>query len=102
MAFTANGHIALSATGQLHGPTRLHQRNGRLVKFCNGELMGEKLKFAPIQTRKKANAIVTRICNTLTADLSGETKVSFLVFHSSNTRNPQAPHYIAKRLEKKL
>ncbi|KAK6139070.1 hypothetical protein DH2020_027193 [Rehmannia glutinosa] len=88
MAATANGRMALSATGQLRGPARFHGRNGKLVKFCNGELMGEKLKFAPIQQRNKNNAITsTHVCNnSLTADFAGETKLRDLEMEKRDPR----------------
>ncbi|EYU41519.1 hypothetical protein ABFS82_07G028300 [Erythranthe guttata] len=71
MAFTADARIALSTTGKLQSPAKY---SGKPVKFCNGELMGKKLKFAPMQ-RNNGNAINTHICNSFTADLAGETKL---------------------------
>lgn len=76
MAVTADGRVALSATGQLHRPARFNARSGRLVEFINGEFMGQKLKF---QQRKNNNAIRSHVRSSLTADLAGETKVRFLV-----------------------
>lgn len=79
MAVTANGRITLSATVQLDGTARFYGRKGRLVKFCNGELMGEKLNFAPLEQRSKNNSMKNPVCMSLTADFAGETKVSFLL-----------------------
>lgn len=40
--------------------------------------MGQKLKFAPILQRKNSNAINGHVCNSVTADLAGESKVRSL------------------------
>ncbi|KAH6769871.1 ADP glucose pyrophosphorylase large subunit 1 [Perilla frutescens var. hirtella] len=86
MAVTADGRVALSATGQLHRPTRFHARSGRVVKFINGEFMGQKLEFAPIQLRKNSNAIRGHVRNSLTADLAGESKLRDLEMEKRDAR----------------
>ncbi|KAL8515286.1 hypothetical protein ACS0TY_014125 [Phlomoides rotata] len=86
MAVTANGRIALSATGQMWRPERLTGRNAQQVKFCNGDFMGEKLKFAPFQRRNKSNAIRSSISNSLTADLAGENKLRDLEMEKRDAR----------------
>ncbi|CAA0839870.1 Glucose-1-phosphate adenylyltransferase large subunit 1- chloroplastic [Striga hermonthica] len=79
MAVAATGRMAPSATGHVrHNPARFSGRNGKsAVNLGHGELMGEKLKFAPFVQRSKNRAIVTtpRVRNSLTADFSGETKL---------------------------
>ncbi|KAL0348821.1 UNVERIFIED_CONTAM: Glucose-1-phosphate adenylyltransferase large subunit, chloroplastic [Sesamum angustifolium] len=86
MAVTANGRITLSATAQLDGAARLYGRKGRLVKFCNGEIMGEKLNFAPLQHRNKNNSIKSSVCMSLTADFAGETKLRDLEMEKRDPR----------------
>ncbi|CAA2995052.1 glucose-1-phosphate adenylyltransferase large subunit 3, chloroplastic amyloplastic [Olea europaea subsp. europaea] len=80
MTVTADGRIALSAAGQLHGIAGLSRRNGRLVKFGSGEFMGEKLKSTQFQQRTKHYGNKNPICMSLTADVAGEAKV---IFHCS-------------------
>ncbi|KAG8370139.1 hypothetical protein BUALT_Bualt14G0086300 [Buddleja alternifolia] len=86
MAFTADGRIALSATGHLHGGTRFQGRNRSLVKSSNGELMGAKLKFAPFQLRKKSNANRSNFCMSITADIAGENKLRDLEMEKRDPR----------------
>lgn len=75
MAVAADGRFAL-----LHSkPATLTGReNLRVIKFCNGELMGKKLKFTKFQLR--TNVVKPNICMSLTADVAGEAKVSVLTF----------------------
>ncbi|KAK4487665.1 hypothetical protein RD792_005678 [Penstemon davidsonii] len=77
-AFTADGHIALSAPGHLGGTTGFSGRSRSLVKFCNGELMGKKLNFAQVRKGNKNNATNSHICMSLTADIAGENKLKDL------------------------
>ncbi|XP_047945342.1 glucose-1-phosphate adenylyltransferase large subunit 3, chloroplastic/amyloplastic [Salvia hispanica] len=86
MAVTADGRVALSATGQLHRPTRSYTQSGRLVKFSSGEFMGQKLKFTPVQQRKNGNGIRSHVCNSLTADLAGEAKLRDLEVEKRDAR----------------
>lgn len=85
MAVAADSRFALSAAGQLHNTTAaLTGRNLRVVKFCNGELMGKKLKFTKFQLR--SNVVKPNICMSLTADVAGEAKVSGSTFsHMAQT-----------------
>lgn len=55
------------------------------MKLGNGEFMGQKLKFAPVQQRKNDNGIRSHVCNSLTADFAGEAKVRFLVLMQDET-----------------
>ncbi|RVW55518.1 Glucose-1-phosphate adenylyltransferase large subunit 1, chloroplastic [Vitis vinifera] len=48
MAVSTDARISLSAAGQLHGTTGLAGRSLRQVKFCNGEMMGKKLKMTQL------------------------------------------------------
>ncbi|KAK2969445.1 hypothetical protein RJ640_011342, partial [Escallonia rubra] len=75
MAVAADGRIALSAAGQLRGTTGVAVANRRFVKFCNGELMGEKLKFSQLQQRFTGNNVRPNVCMTLTTNVAGEAKV---------------------------
>ncbi|KAK3002981.1 hypothetical protein RJ639_018736 [Escallonia herrerae] len=79
MAVAADGRIALSAAGQLRGTTGLAVANRTFVKFCNGELMGEKLKFSQLQQRFTGNNVRPNVCMTLTTNVAGEAKVSTIL-----------------------
>lgn len=73
MAVSADCGISLPAATQIRGAAGLVRRNWRLVKFCNGELMGKKLKLKAIK-----NNVRQRVCMSLTADVVGEAKVNSL------------------------
>lgn len=83
MAVAADGRISLSVAGQLRGATRLAGRNWGLVKFCDGEMMGKKLKLTQqVQQGSGGNMNVRRhVSMSLTADVVGELKVSNLNTH---------------------
>ena len=80
MEVAANGRISLSAAGQLRGTTRLVGRNSGLVKFCNGEMMGKKMKLTQVQQGSGGNKNVRRhVCKSVaTVDALGESKVCYL------------------------
>lgn len=81
MAVAADGRISLSVARQLRGATRLAGRNWGLVKFCDGEMMGKKLKLTQkVQQGSGGNKNVRRhVCKSVTtADVLGESKVSYL------------------------
>lgn len=82
MAVAADGRFALlpSKPATLSG-----RKNLRVVKFCNGELMGKKLKFTKFQLR--SNVVRPNICMSLTTDVAGEAKVSLLHLHFVPTNN---------------
>lgn len=84
MAITADGRIALSATGQLHGTVALTGRKWSIVKFSNGELMGERLKYTKLKQRTYSNAAPSRVCMSVTADIAVQTKVSLESFVVEN------------------
>ena len=74
MAVSTDGWISLSSAGKLHGRTGLAARSCRQVKFCNGEMMGKKLKMTQLHQemfsdRKK------HVCMSLTTELAADTKV---------------------------
>ncbi|KAK3027223.1 hypothetical protein RJ639_041641, partial [Escallonia herrerae] len=75
MAVSADGRIALSAAGQLRGTTGLAVANRKFVKFCSGELMGEKLKFSQLQQRFTGKNVRPNVCMTLTTNVAGEAKL---------------------------
>lgn len=87
MAVSADCRISLSVAGQLRGSTRLTGRNWGLVKFCDGEMMGKKLKLKltqQVQQGSGGNKNVRRhVSMSLTADVVGELKVSNLNTHQS-------------------
>lgn len=85
MAVAADCRISLSVAGQLRGSTRLAGRNWGLVKFCDGEMMGKKLKLTQhVQQGSGGNKNVRRhVSMSLTADVVGELKVSNLNTHQS-------------------
>lgn len=66
--------ISLSAATQLRGAAGLVGRNWRLVKFCNGEVMGKKLKLG-INGNTKSKKVRQRVSMSLTADIASEAKV---------------------------
>ncbi|KMS95862.1 hypothetical protein BVRB_004380 isoform B [Beta vulgaris subsp. vulgaris] len=64
---SANGHVSLSMAGSVSSS----KRDWRLVKYCNGELMGLKLKNL---SYKKAS-VRRRMCmSSLTADIASDAK----------------------------
>ncbi|TXG71985.1 hypothetical protein EZV62_000564 [Acer yangbiense] len=74
MALSADGRFSLSATGHLRGTTGLAgSRNWRLVKFCNGELMGQKLNVTQVRNgdnkSKQAAANKRQVCMSLTTNI---------------------------------
>lgn len=76
MAVAVDGRFALVRSNPA---TLTTGTNVRLAKACNGELMGKKLKFTKFQLR--SNAVKPNICMSLTVDIAGEAKVSFLRLH---------------------
>lgn len=71
MAVTAaaSGHLGNAAMG-------LAARNTRDVKFGNGELMGQKLKYAKCVQRVNNMNVRLSVCMSLTTNIAGEAKVS--------------------------
>ncbi|KAG4929235.1 hypothetical protein AAZX31_17G015200 [Glycine max] len=88
MAASAGGQITLSSTVQLHGVAC--SRNWKLVKFCNGEVMGRKLvlKSAYGGSTKdvRHHQQQQHICMSLTADVSTESKLRDLDMERRNPR----------------
>lgn len=77
MAVSADGRVSLSAAGQLRGATGLVGRNWKMAKFCNGELMGKKLKMSQTGHRgvNGKSDVRIQVSMSLTADIAGEAKV---------------------------
>ncbi|KAF8015692.1 hypothetical protein BT93_H1267 [Corymbia citriodora subsp. variegata] len=76
MAVSADGRVSLSATGQLRGATGLAGRSWKMAKFCNGELMGKKLKMSQAGHGINGKSDVKRhVSMSLTADVAGEVKI---------------------------
>lgn len=93
MAVSADSRFSLSAADQLLGSTGLGGRRycSRLVKFGNGEVMGNKLKIN--QLRQGIRIPKQQVCMSLTAKVAGESKVSSSThqapsFFSKHTRQP--------------
>ncbi|KAM3755209.1 hypothetical protein ACB098_02G023400 [Castanea mollissima] len=88
MAVAADGRISLSVAGQLRGATRLARRNWGLVKFCDGEMMGKKLKLTQqVQQGSGGNKNVRRhVSMSLTADVVGEFKLRDLEMERRDPR----------------
>ena len=85
MAASAGGQITLSSTVQLHGVTC--NRNWKLVKFCNGEVMGRKLLLKNGGgSTKDFKRQQQHICMSLTADVSTESKLRDLDMERRNPR----------------
>ncbi|CAN4113442.1 unnamed protein product [Withania somnifera] len=72
MSVAADGRFTLLR----NNPATLTGRNLKAVNFCNGELMGKKLKFTKFQLR--SNVVKPNICMSLTADVAGEAKLKDL------------------------
>lgn len=76
MAVSADGRVSLSATGQLRGATGLAGRSWKMVKFCNGELMGKKLKMGQPGHGVNGKSDGGRhVSMSLATDIAGESKV---------------------------
>lgn len=69
----------LSSTVKLHEPKGVaSSRNWRLVKYCNGEVMGRKLELQ-VGAGSSSSTCCTKkhISMSLTADVANESKVKF-------------------------
>ncbi|ONI28663.1 hypothetical protein PRUPE_1G153800 [Prunus persica] len=72
--------ISLSAPSQLCGAAGFSGRRQRVVKFCNGDLMGKKLNLTQLQLGaanvKKNGGVGKHVCMSLTTDVPvGEAKL---------------------------
>ncbi|KAF4365053.1 hypothetical protein CsatB_026116 [Cannabis sativa] len=91
MAVSADCRISLSAAGQLRGMTGLAGKNWRLVKFCNGEVMGNKLRQTQLQ-QSLGRVFVTnknvrqRVCMSLTTDVPSQSKLRDLDMEKRDPR----------------
>ncbi|KAF5941745.1 hypothetical protein HYC85_019387 [Camellia sinensis] len=87
MAVSADGRIALSAAGQLNGSGGLAGKNWRLVKFCNGELMGKKMKMTLLhQGMIKKSNVRPHVSMSLTVNVAGEAKLRDLEMEKRDPR----------------
>uniref|UniRef100_A0A2P2LH47 Glucose-1-phosphate adenylyltransferase n=1 Tax=Rhizophora mucronata TaxID=61149 RepID=A0A2P2LH47_RHIMU len=78
MAVPADGRLfSLPAAGRLRGTAGLGGRNLRLVKFADGELMGNKLKLPQPHCQGAHSKQVKglQVCMSLTANIAGESRV---------------------------
>ncbi|XP_052189275.1 glucose-1-phosphate adenylyltransferase large subunit 3, chloroplastic/amyloplastic [Diospyros lotus] len=96
MAVSADGRIALSATGQMSGPEGMPGSRWRLVKFCNGELMGTKMKTTmklklQLQQHGARNDNARPcVCMSFTTDVAGEVKLRDLDMEKRDPRTVAA------------
>lgn len=74
MAVSTDARISLSAAGQLHGTTGLAGRSLRQVKFCNGEMMGKKLKMTQLGMFRN-KSVGKHVCMSLATDVAADSKV---------------------------
>ncbi|KAE8076988.1 hypothetical protein FH972_015602 [Carpinus fangiana] len=90
MAMAGDGRISLSAAARLRGATGLAGRNWGLVKFCNGEMMGKKMKVKLTQFQKGSgggsNNVKQHVCMSLTANVAGESKLRDLEMEKRDAR----------------
>ncbi|XP_030536113.1 glucose-1-phosphate adenylyltransferase large subunit 3, chloroplastic/amyloplastic [Rhodamnia argentea] len=88
MAVSADGRVSLSAAGQLRSTAGLAGRSWKMAKFCNGELMGKKLKMShPGHGRVNGKSDVrSRVSMSLTADIAGEAKLRDLEMEKRDAR----------------
>ncbi|KAF3457183.1 hypothetical protein FNV43_RR01840 [Rhamnella rubrinervis] len=89
MTVSADCRISLSATTQLHGAAGLVGRNWRLLMFCNGELMGKKLKLG-INGNTRNKNVSQRASMSLTADIANEVKLRDLNMEKRDPRTVAA------------
>ncbi|KAL9233111.1 hypothetical protein vseg_008146 [Gypsophila vaccaria] len=73
---SAGSRVSMSVAGSVG----VHSRDGKIVKFSNGELMGVKLKSLPAQKgiRNHRRLVRQSVCMSLTADFAAEAKVKDL------------------------
>ncbi|KAJ0093873.1 hypothetical protein Patl1_25428 [Pistacia atlantica] len=84
MALPADCRFSLSAAG---GATGLAgSRNWRIVKFCNGELMGKRLNMRKLQNGGSSKIVKQSVCMSLTADVAGKTKLGDLNMERTDPR----------------
>ncbi|CAK7332849.1 unnamed protein product [Dovyalis caffra] len=91
MAVSADGRFSLSAAGQLHGSTGILGRRrycSRLVKFGNGEFMGNKLKLNQLRqgTSPPIRIPKQQIWMSLTTDIAAESKLRDLEMEKRDPR----------------
>ncbi|XP_022762020.1 glucose-1-phosphate adenylyltransferase large subunit 3, chloroplastic/amyloplastic [Durio zibethinus] len=87
MTVSANGRLSLSAASQLPSTVALTAgRNWRLVKFCNGELMGKKVNMTRRYQGVNKKNVKQNICMSLTANIAGESKLRDLELERRDPR----------------
>ncbi|KAL6970385.1 Clathrin assembly protein complex 2 beta large chain [Sarracenia purpurea var. burkii] len=86
MAVSADGLIACSAAGQLSGAAWLGDRDLRIVKFCNGELIGKKVKLTYLRRCIKKGSVRPQVNMVLTANVAGEPKLKVLEMEKRDPR----------------
>ncbi|KAH7859161.1 hypothetical protein Vadar_032344 [Vaccinium darrowii] len=87
MALSTDGRIALSAAGKLSGTAGLAGKDWRLLKFCNGELLGKQLKWqGNLHMGSKKGNVRTIVCTSLTANVAAETKLRDLEMEKRDPR----------------
>lgn len=86
MVISTDCRISPSVASQLHGAAGLVGRKWSLVKFCNGQLMGKKLKLTQLQQIKNGSTknVKQLVCMSLTAGVASEAKVTSNLIFSLN------------------
>ncbi|CAK8564348.1 unnamed protein product [Lathyrus sativus] len=75
MAVSARGQIMLSSTVKLREATIMTSRNMKVLKFCNGEMMGRKIELHVGSNGCTKNVVRKNISMSLTADVANESKL---------------------------
>ncbi|KAJ4968167.1 hypothetical protein NE237_014868 [Protea cynaroides] len=89
MAFSADCRISFSATGRLCGgaaSSGVIGSNSKLVKFCNGELMGKKLNLSQFRRGYHSKLVRPYLCMSLTADAPSQSKLRSLEMEKRDPR----------------
>lgn len=83
----ADGRIALSATStQIQSKVALAKRNCSIMKFSNGELMGEKLVSAELKQRVQSSSAPGHINMSLATDIAAQVKLRDLEMEKRDPR----------------
>ncbi|XP_044498177.1 glucose-1-phosphate adenylyltransferase large subunit 1, chloroplastic isoform X2 [Mangifera indica] len=84
MALPANYRFSLSAAGG--AMALLGSSHWRVLKFCNGELIGNKFNMRKLHNGVCGKILKKRVCMSLTADVAGETKLRDLDMEKRDPR----------------
>ncbi|CAI8611445.1 unnamed protein product [Vicia faba] len=74
MAVSARGQIMLSSAIKLREPTLMYSRNLKVLKFCNGEMMGRKIELH-VGSNGCTKNVRKNISMSLATDVASESKL---------------------------